>query len=200
MLPLARWPMGVLTPVIEIATLAMFHPGQDLPFGRAITLELVRDDHPWHVLQALEQLAKELLRRLLVAAALHQDVEDVVVLIYRAPEIMALPINRQKHFINGLVTNDKFCMSRQSQITLHWSRKPYHSHPRKSAYAPAEIAQQGGYHETPLADTASVSGDSRRHASVGPSLSTSPAMEPAEPADRHSQPIKLSPLTSGGDV
>src|SRR5215471_3468371 len=99
MLPLARWPMGVLTPVIEIATLAMFHPGQDLPFGRAITLELVRDDHPWHVLQALEQLAKELLRRLLVAAALHQDVEDVVVLIYRAPEIMALPINRQKHFV-----------------------------------------------------------------------------------------------------
>src|SRR5262249_33170982 len=72
MLPLARRPMGVLTPVIERATLAMFHPGQDLPFYRAITLALVCDDHPWHVLQALEQLAKELLRRVLVAAALHQ--------------------------------------------------------------------------------------------------------------------------------
>src|SRR5499427_6641661 len=99
MLPLARRPMGVLTPVIEIATLAMFHPGGDLPFGRAITLELVRDDHPWHVLQALEQLAKELLRRVLVAAALHQNVEDVVILVNRAPQVMALPVDRQKHFV-----------------------------------------------------------------------------------------------------
>src|SRR5262249_27096003 len=99
MLPLARWPMGVLTPVIEIATLAMFHPGQDLPFGRAITLELVRDDHPWHVLQALKQLAKELLRRLLVAAALHQDIQHVVVLVDSAPQVMALAIDRQKDFI-----------------------------------------------------------------------------------------------------
>jgi IstB-like ATP binding protein len=110
------------------------------------------------------------------------------------------PTGSGKTWINGLVTNDKFCMSRQSQITLHWSRKPYRSRPQKSAYAPAEMSQQGGYHETPLADTASVSGDSRRHASVGPSLSTSPAMEPAEPADRHSQPVSFFALTIGGDV
>jgi hypothetical protein len=91
-------------------------------------------------------------------------------------------------------------MSRQSMLKLLWSRKPYSSRPQKSAYAPAEISQQGGYHETPLADTASVSGDSRRHATVGPRLSTSPAMEPAEPADRHSQPVNCSSLTIGGDV
>jgi hypothetical protein len=35
----------------------------------------------------------------LVAATLYQNVEHVIVLIHRAPELMALPINRQKHFI-----------------------------------------------------------------------------------------------------
>src|SRR5262249_3796703 len=43
----------------------------------------------------LEQLAKELLGGELVAATLYQNVEHVIVLIHRAPEIMALPINRQ---------------------------------------------------------------------------------------------------------
>jgi hypothetical protein len=37
-LALTRRPMGVLTSVIEIATLAGFYPGQNLPLGRAITL------------------------------------------------------------------------------------------------------------------------------------------------------------------
>jgi len=37
-LALPRRTMGVLTSVIEIATLAMLHPGQYLTLGRAITL------------------------------------------------------------------------------------------------------------------------------------------------------------------
>ena len=37
-LALTRGPMGVLTPVIERATLAVFYAGQYLPLGRAITL------------------------------------------------------------------------------------------------------------------------------------------------------------------
>src|SRR5215510_12647824 len=54
--PLARWPMRVLTAVIEIPTLTVFHPRQDLPFGRAVALQLIGDDDPWHVLEPLEQL------------------------------------------------------------------------------------------------------------------------------------------------
>src|SRR5215470_10355788 len=106
MLPLTRWPVRVLAAVVEIATLAMFHPGQDFPFGRAIALQLIRNDHARYIPQALEQLAKELLRRLLIAAALHQDIEDIVVLIHGAPQVMAFAIDRQKHLINGLITND----------------------------------------------------------------------------------------------
>jgi hypothetical protein len=47
---LACGAMGVLTPVVEVTTLPVIHPGQELPFRRAVALELIRDDHPWHVL------------------------------------------------------------------------------------------------------------------------------------------------------
>src|SRR4029450_7161796 len=91
--------MRVLAPVIERATLAMFHPRQALPFRRAGALALIRDEHPWHIVQSLEQLADNLLRRLLVTAVLHEHVEGVVVLIHGAPQVMALPVDRQKHLV-----------------------------------------------------------------------------------------------------
>jgi hypothetical protein len=81
---LARGAMRVFAPVIEVATLAMLHPGQDFTLRRPVALQLIRNDHARHVLQALEQLAKELLGGALVAAALYQNVEDVVVLVDRA--------------------------------------------------------------------------------------------------------------------
>jgi hypothetical protein len=32
---------------------------------------------------------------------LHQDIEDVVVLIHRPPQVIAPAVDGQKHFING---------------------------------------------------------------------------------------------------
>ena len=98
-LALTRRPMRVLTPVIEIATLAVFHARQDLSLRSAVALELIRDDDPWYVQQALEELAEKLLCRLLIAPPLYKDVKDVVVLIHRAPQIMALAVDGQKYFI-----------------------------------------------------------------------------------------------------
>jgi hypothetical protein len=73
----------------------VFHPWQDLAFRRPVARELIGDDDTWHVLQALQQLAEKLLRRLLVAPVLDQDVEPVVVLIDGAPQVMALPAERE---------------------------------------------------------------------------------------------------------
>src|SRR5262245_20020886 len=112
--------MRILTAVVEIATLPVFYAGQYLTLGRAITLELIRDDHPWHVLQALEQLSEKLLRRLFIAAALHQNVEHVIVLIDGPPQVIPLAMDRQEDLVNGLITNDKFCLIRQSEIKLYW--------------------------------------------------------------------------------
>ena len=91
--------MRVLTPVIEIATLAMLHPWQDLALRRTVALQLIGDDYTRHVLQPLEQLAKELLRGLLIAPALHEDIKHVIILVDSAPEVMALPVDGQKDLI-----------------------------------------------------------------------------------------------------
>src|SRR5713101_245649 len=80
-LPLARRPMRILTPVVEIVTLAMFHPWQYLPLRCTVALQLVRNDHTRHIHQPLEQLAEEFLRGLLVTSALYQNIEDVIVLV-----------------------------------------------------------------------------------------------------------------------
>src|SRR5215470_6467400 len=98
-LPLACRPMRVLTAVVEIAALAVFDPGQDLALGRAIALELIGDDDAWHVLQPLKQLAKELLRGLLIAPALHEDIQHVIILVDSAPQVMALPVDPQEHLV-----------------------------------------------------------------------------------------------------
>src|SRR5262245_2260918 len=76
---LPRGPVRVLAAVIEIATLAMLHPGQNLPLGRTVALQLIGDNNAWHVLEPFEQLAKELLGGVFIAPALDQDIEDIVV-------------------------------------------------------------------------------------------------------------------------
>src|SRR5215510_1805636 len=38
--------MRILTPVVEVTTLTVFDPRPDLPLGRAVALQLIRDDHP----------------------------------------------------------------------------------------------------------------------------------------------------------
>ena len=77
----------------------MLHPGQELALRRAVALRLSRDDDAWHVLQPLEQLAEKLLCGFLVAAALHQNVEDIIVLIHGAPQVIALAVDRQKDLV-----------------------------------------------------------------------------------------------------
>jgi hypothetical protein len=41
--------MGVLTPVVEVATLPVFHARQDFTLRRAVALQLLCDDHPRHI-------------------------------------------------------------------------------------------------------------------------------------------------------
>jgi hypothetical protein len=102
--------------------------------------------------------------------------------------------------LNGLITNDKFCLTRQSQIKLQWSRKPYRFRPRKSAYALDETAHQGAYHETPVADTSSVSDHGRRRTAIGPSLPNALTMEPLDRVHHQARPLHNSPSSFGGNV
>ena len=77
----------------------MFHPWEQLALGGSVTLELVGDDHARHVHQPFEEFAEELLRRLLVPPFLHQDIQQVSLLIDGPPQIVMFALDRQKHFI-----------------------------------------------------------------------------------------------------
>src|SRR5882724_692334 len=79
--------------------LAVLHPRQNLSRRRAIAFELVRDDHPWNVGQALEQLTEELLGGVLVPPTLYENIQDVAVLIHGTPQIVAFTVDREKNLI-----------------------------------------------------------------------------------------------------
>jgi hypothetical protein len=91
--------MGVLTPIIEIAALTVLYARENLALRRAIAFEFIGDDHAWHVEQAFEELAEEPLGRVLIASALHENVEDVVVLIDSAPQVMPLTTDCQEDLV-----------------------------------------------------------------------------------------------------
>jgi hypothetical protein len=98
-LALTRWPMGVLTPVVEVTALAVLHAREELALRGTVALQFICDDDPWDVLTPFEQLAEELLRVLFIAPALHQNIEDIVVLVHRPPQVMPLTMNGEKHLI-----------------------------------------------------------------------------------------------------
>ena len=121
---LPRRTLGVLTPLMELATLAVFYPGQARPLGRAITLSLSRDDSPWHGLPALEQLAEKLLRRLRIAAARHEKVKHVLVLIDGPPQGMPCTIDCEEALVQRPCVQPGPCSRRRSRFASSCPKLP----------------------------------------------------------------------------
>ncbi len=90
----------VLGSIVQSFVLAMLHTRQNLPFSRSITLQLIGDDHAWHIHESFEQLAEKSFRCFFVASALHQDIQHVAILIHGSPEVMLLASNREHHLIH----------------------------------------------------------------------------------------------------
>lgn len=75
---------------------------------------------------------------------------------------------------NGLITNDKFCLTRTGQLRLsHW-RRPLRLRATtcvQKVYSDSEKSESGGNHETPVEDFTRKTGISERTAPLGSSLS-----------------------------
>jgi hypothetical protein len=98
-LTLARPLVCVLSPVIYISVLPMFHAGQHLSFGGCIALQFIGDHHAWHIRQAFQKLPKERLGCDFIVPALHQDVQHMAVLVDGPPQVVALFIDGQEDCI-----------------------------------------------------------------------------------------------------
>jgi len=88
---------------------------------------------------------------------------------------------------NGLITNDKFCMSRHISLRLTWSRFPLRLRfPARASgtYLPGESAHvgahRGGSHETAMAHTSPGAPPAGWATTVGPGLPTPAGLDDAE--------------------
>jgi hypothetical protein len=91
--------MRILGAVVQIPMLPMFHTGQELMHGRTVAFQFVRDDHPRHIGQPLQELAEESLRGLLVATALDENIQDMAILVDGPPQVVAFAMNSQKDLV-----------------------------------------------------------------------------------------------------
>lgn len=91
--------MGVFRPIVQVAVLPVFDAREDLALRRAVAFQPIGDDDPWHAPAPFEELAEEFLGRVLVPPALHENIQDVAVLIHRPPQIVTFAVNSEKDLI-----------------------------------------------------------------------------------------------------
>jgi hypothetical protein len=104
------------------------------------------------------------------------------------------PLYTSMILLNGLITNDKFCMSRMSPSRVHWARRP----PLRQAHSLAttgylhnDLAHCGGADETSVAHTSPVSRDGGWSPAMGSSL-------PAPASLQQTRRVHVTPSSSGG--
>jgi len=90
----------------------------------------------------------------------------------------------ESHF-NGLITNDKFCLSRTARLTLTWSRRPLRLRDQSTGepvYPSDETSHCGGTDETPVENSPRVETGPGRATPMGSGLPIPSAMDTVERA------------------
>jgi hypothetical protein len=82
--------------------------------------------------------------------------------------------------LNGLITNDKFCLTRMGQLQLSWPRARHRLRRAVAPQLPGEVTHQGGQHAESaaprLAGSAHQRVDAHEPAALGPGVSAPPAV------------------------
>ena len=91
--------VGEFRAVVQPLVLTRLHTGHDRFLGGGIAPELIGDQHPRDVLQALEKLAKEPFGGFGIASTLDENVEGIALLVDGPPERVVLAIQGDDHFI-----------------------------------------------------------------------------------------------------
>jgi hypothetical protein len=104
--------------------------------------------------------------------------------------------DRSMVLLNGLITNDKFCLSVVSPLKLGWVRGPRAGVGLRvdSANLTEDVRQPlGGEHATKMGDSTSVTTDAECGTALGSCLSTSPGVDPVGGAQRSFQTAAAHP-------
>jgi hypothetical protein len=98
-LSLASQLMRDLGAVVQPLPSAMPNAGEKVSTCCSIAAQTIGYDCARHILQPLQQFAKETLRGTGVPSLLHQDIEHLSILVDRAPQIVVFAPDRHEHFI-----------------------------------------------------------------------------------------------------
>jgi hypothetical protein len=105
----------------------------------------------------------------------------------REPTVLGDP---RQCALDGLITKDKFCMTRYGRLALSWfrylksmARQEIGEPVDPPTYPPTEVTHRGGAHEAPVARPPKYGGESGRPTPLGPSLPQHHAMEPGDRTD-----------------
>ena len=91
--------MGYLGSIVPVLACVMRHPWHDGSMCHTVATELVGDEPKRFLSLTLHKLPQEFPRRTSVPTGLYENIDDVAILIHRAPQILTLPVNRDKDFV-----------------------------------------------------------------------------------------------------
>jgi len=99
-LPLTGGLVGELASIVRISASVMIRSGQDFPCGRGVALGPI--GHETHRLGTLgfQCHAEEPLGGPCIASTLHEDIDDVSILVDRAPEVVDLSVDRDEDLVD----------------------------------------------------------------------------------------------------
>jgi hypothetical protein len=97
--PVARRLMRDFHSVVSPTVLAVADAGQELSASSAITAQPIGHKQAGNVVQAFQQLAKEAFGRALIPVLLDENIKHITVLVHSTPEVVTLPLNRDKDFV-----------------------------------------------------------------------------------------------------
>jgi hypothetical protein len=98
-LALAGGLVRVLSPVVQSSFPMMGDRRHDILLRGTVARQLIGHDCTGNVPKSLEELSEEALRRLRIAALLHQDVEHFAALVNRAPQIDQSAIDLAEYLV-----------------------------------------------------------------------------------------------------
>ena len=98
-LPLSRGLMRDFGTIVRVLRRVVGDQGHDVPMGDAVATQLVGYETTRFLSLTLQEFPKESPRRPPVPTGLDKEVDQVTVLIHRAPEILALTVNRDEDFV-----------------------------------------------------------------------------------------------------
>ena len=91
--------VGDLRAVVRVLIGAVKHRWHHRATGGRVTAQLVGDQASRHLPLGLQQLAKESHRGVPISSRLHEDVEDVTVLIHGTPQVLLATLDRDEHLV-----------------------------------------------------------------------------------------------------